>query len=112
MDFKHFRPLVSGNGLMALNIKIIQHSEFLEVIVAGTYHTLDAIDRFPHVLSTCRLTGLTKVPIDFRSLAGIPAATEKITYAFEIQDSYVNYISTGGREIVVAYVGSAPLVSL
>jgi len=53
---------------MALDVKIIQHDAFLEVVVTGTYNMRDAIDRFPYVLSTCRLTGLSKVLIDFRKL--------------------------------------------
>ncbi len=96
---------------MALDVKIIQHDAFLEVVVTGTYDMQDAINRFPHVLSTCRLTGLSKALIDFRDLAGIPAATEKIIYAFGIQDHYDEHISTGGQDLMVAYVGSAPHVS-
>ena len=67
---------------MSLNIKIIQHDFFLEVVVTGTYDMQDAINRFPSVLSICRLTGLSKVLIDFRNLSGIPEATEKIIYTF------------------------------
>ena len=96
---------------MALNIKIIQHDAFIEVVVSGAYDMQDAIDRFPYVLSTCRLAGLSKVLIDFRNVTGIPAATEKIIYTFGIQDHYSNYIATGGQALMVAYVGSAPHVS-
>ena len=96
---------------MALDVKIIQHDAFLEVVVTGTYNMRNAIDRFPYVLSTCRLTGLSKVLIDFRNLTGTPAATEKIIYAFGIQDHYNEYISTGGQELMVAYVGSESHVS-
>lgn len=96
---------------MALDIKIIQHDAFLEVVVSGDYNMQEAIDRFPHLLSACRLAGSPKVLIDFRNLTGIPAATEKIIYAFGIKDHYDEYISAGGQELMVAYVGSAPHVS-
>ena len=96
---------------MALDVKIIQHDAFLEVVVTGTYDMQEAIDTFPHVLSTCRVTGLSKVLIDFRTLSGIPAATEKIIYAFGIHDHYNNHIPSGGKKVIVAYVGSAPQVS-
>ena len=96
---------------MALDVKIVQHDEYLEVLVSGAYGMQDAIDRFPHVLSACRLTGASKVLIDFRELTGIPAATEKVLYAFGVRDHYEKYISTGGQPLRVAYVGKAPLVS-
>ena len=91
---------------MALDIEIIQHDAFLEAVVTGSYNLQDAIDRFPHILS-----GLSKVLIDFRKLTGIPATTEKIIYAFGIQDHYNSHISTGGQELMVAFVGSAPFVT-
>jgi hypothetical protein len=97
--------------VMALDVEIIPHDALLEVIVTGTYDMQDAINRFLHVLSACRISGLSKVLIDFRDLAGIPATTEKVLYAFGIQDHYYKHISTGGQEIMVAYVGRPPLVS-
>ena len=96
---------------MALNVKIIQHEEFLEVVVTGTYNMQDAAEGFPHVLSTCRQAGLSKILIDFRNLTGTLAATEKVIYTFGIQDHYKNYISTGGQELMIAYVGNAQQVS-
>jgi hypothetical protein len=102
---------MEGGDVMALDVRITQHDAFLEVVVTGTYDMQDAINRFPHVLSACRLTGSSKVLIDFRDLDGIPAATEKIIYAFGVQDHYDEHITTGGQELMIAFVGSAPQVS-
>ncbi len=96
---------------MALNIKIVHNDDNLEVVVTGSYDMREAINRFPLVLSVVRFTGVSKVLIDFRDLAGIPAATEKILYAFGIQEHYEDYISAGGHAIKVAYVGKEPTVS-
>lgn len=95
-----------GDG-MALDVKIIQHNAFLEVVITGTYDMQEVIDRFPYILSTCRLTGLLKVLIDIRNATGTPAATEKIIHAFKISDLYNNHISTGGQALFVAYVCNA-----
>ena len=96
---------------MALNIKIVHNDDNLEVVVTGSYDMREAINRFPLVLSVVRFTGVSKVLIDFRDLAGIPAATEKILYAFGIQEHYEDYISAGGHAIKVAYVGKEPIVN-
>ena len=96
---------------MALDVKIIQHTDYLHVVVTGDYDMRDAIDKFPLVLSTCRLTGITKVLVDFRDINGVPAATEKILYTYGIVEHYNQYISHGGREIKFAFVGQSPQVS-
>jgi hypothetical protein len=96
--------------VMALDVTMTPHDAFLEVVVTGTYDMQDAVDRFLHTLSACRLPGLCKVLIDFRDLTGLPAATERIMYAYEIQDQYYQHLSTGGQELMVAYVGIEPHV--
>lgn len=96
---------------MSLDVKTNQYEEYLEVIVTGQYDMQDAIDKFPQVLDTCRLSGLSKVIIDFRELQGLPAATEKVIYAFGVEKHYVEHLSSGGQALQVAYVGKAPFVS-
>lgn len=91
---------------MAINIKIIQHDQYLEVLVWGDYTLEEAIERFPAVISTCRLTGLSKVLIDYRELKGDFAAIQKVIFAMETIDLYDKHLSSGGKEIEVAYVGS------
>lgn len=96
---------------MPLNVEIIEHHECLEAVVTGHYDTQQAIDAFPHVLSICRLKGLSKILIDFRKISGVPAATEKIIYAYGILDHYDKHTTTGGQELMVAYVGRPPQIS-
>ena len=84
---------------MSIEANIIEHDTYLEVVVTGTYDMQEAIDRFPNVISACKSTGLSRVVIDFRDLVGIPAATQKIIYAFGIQDHYENYIANGGAPL-------------
>ena len=96
---------------MALNVEFVQHTEYLEIIVTGTYDMEDAIDKFPRVLAACRNTKIAKALIDFRRLGGIVHATEKVLYAWKIEEHYRNHLSTGGQNLQIAYVGQSPLVS-
>ncbi len=89
---------------MAVKADIIQRETFLEVIVSGTYDMQDAIREFGLLLSTCRLTGLSKVLIDFRALQGSPAATEKIIYAYGVVERYRDHLASGGNALDVAYL--------
>ncbi|MCK5077066.1 MAG: hypothetical protein KAR38_11855 [Calditrichia bacterium] len=89
---------------MALDINIIQHNDYLEIVVTGSYDMNDTIDKFSHVLDICRHTGLAKVLIDFRELQGQGSGTEKSLYAFGIEDLYLKYLNSGGHELKVAYV--------
>ena len=92
---------------MTININIIHNNDYLEFFVTGTYDLIEAINRFPLVLDVCRLTGLTKVLIDFTELQGEGSGTEKCLYAFGIEDHYIKYINSGGHKLQVAYVGSS-----
>ncbi len=96
---------------MALNVEFVQHTEYLEIIVTGTYDMEDAIDKIPRVLAACRNTKITKALIDFRRLGGIAHATEKVLYAWKIEEHYRNHLSTGGQNLQIGYVGQSPLVS-
>lgn len=94
---------------MAIEIQIIQHSGFLEIIVTGSFDLNDALYKFPHVLDVCRLTGLEKVLIDYRELEGGGGGTEKSLYAFGIVDHYKKYLKQGGSELQFAYL--APTIT-
>ena len=96
---------------MDLEINIIQHKDFLEVVVLGDYDLQEATERFPFVISVCRLTAISKVLIDFRKLKGAIKATEKVLYSFNILAFYEDHISSGGQDLQFAYVGNPPLVS-
>jgi len=96
---------------MAIEVKVNQYGNFMEVIVTGTYDMQDAINRFPEVLSACRLSGISKVIIDFRRMEGVPAATEKALYGFGVQDHYRKHLLIGGQKVRVAYLGKSPFVS-
>jgi len=94
-----------------MEVKIIQHDKYLEVLVWGNYTLEEAVDRFPGVISTCRLSGVPKVLIDYRKLQGDIAAIQKIIYAAEIVDIYNTHLASGGQKLKIAYLGSAPMVS-
>ena len=96
---------------MGIDVKTYPHDDFLEVVVSGTYEMHDSINKFPEVLSACRFLEISKVLIDFRELEGILAATEKVLYAFGIQEHYRKHVSIGGQKLMIAYVGKAPIVS-
>ena len=91
-------------------IELVQHEDYLEVIVTGRYDHQDAIYRFPLVIDTCRLIGIDKALIDFRELQGDIAATLKVLYTLKIKEYYDNHIKAGGMPLKIAYVGSPPQV--
>lgn len=96
---------------MAIDVRVIPQNDFLKIVVSGAYDMQEAIDKFLYVFTTCRLTGLSKVCIDFSGLNGLPAAIEKMIYAFGIKDHYNKYIAMGGQKLMIAYVGNKPFVS-
>ncbi len=89
---------------MAIDINIIQHNDFLEIVVTGSYDLNDAVNKFPHVLDVCRLTGLQKVLIDYRDLQGEGGGIEKCIYVWGIAEHYQKYLTLGGHELQVAYI--------
>jgi len=90
---------------MAVDVKHIQHGDYLEIVVTGSYDLNDAINKFSYVLEACRQTGLDKVLIDFRELQREDSATIKSLYAFGVENQYRKYLDSGGHELQVAYVG-------
>ncbi|NOR10625.1 MAG: hypothetical protein GQ541_03955, partial [Desulfovibrionaceae bacterium] len=66
---------------MGIDIDTIQHNHYLEVVVASSYDFQETIDKFPHVLDICRITGLKKVLIDYKEIQNQGCATEKSLYA-------------------------------
>jgi hypothetical protein len=59
---------------MFLDVKVIQHIDFLEVVVTGVYDLRDAIDKLSYFLVPSQLTGVSTALIDFRDLTGNMAA--------------------------------------
>lgn len=58
--------------------KLVQHKDYLEVMVTGQYDHQKALNRFPLVINTCRLLGLNRALVDFTELQGNIAATLKV----------------------------------
>ena len=96
---------------MLTQIEMTPRDGYLEVVVQGTHGSEDGVAKFPLVLAKCRSTGLSRVLVDMRSLGGVPAATEKLLYAYGVLEEYTLYIERGGHPLQIAYVGSAPAVS-
>jgi len=97
---------------MSLDIKIVQHDDYLEAVVSGTYDMQAAAARFPLVMAACRLAGVPRALIDFRELAGMPAATEQVLYVFDIQDQYQSHLDAGELPLRIAYLGTPRQVSV
>lgn len=93
---------------MAIDIKTIQHNDYLEFVATGSHDLNEAIDKFPHILAVCKSTGLKKVLVDYRELIYPVGATEKALYAFGAEDQYLKYLKSGGHELQIAYL--APTV--
>ncbi|SHO52642.1 hypothetical protein [Desulfopila aestuarii] len=96
---------------MSLDVHINRHDEFLELVITGAFELEAAIKTFQQLLITSSYHDVSKVLVDFRSLSKIPAAIERIIYAFESLDHYLCHLSTGGQELMIAYVGSPPFIS-
>jgi hypothetical protein len=90
--------------VMAMDIKTIQHEEYLEFVVIGSHDLNEAIDMFSYILATCKLTGLNKVLIDYRELIYPVGGFEKGLYAVGTEDKYIKYLETGGHKLQIAYL--------
>lgn len=95
---------------MATDVDITPHEEYLEVVVSGEHDLEEAIGRFPRVIAACRITGQSKVLIDFRGYYGTPAAIQRILYILGIHEQYTEHIASGGHPLRIAFVGSPPHV--
>ena len=96
---------------MSLEVEIIQHKDYVEAIVSGEYDMQEAVDKFALILSTCQITGLSKVLIDFRKLHGKIYAVQKIIYTHQVIDKLKNYFASRDKDLHFAYVGKAPQIS-
>ena len=90
---------------MAIDVKMIQHSDYLEFVVTGSYDHNDAINKFLYVLEAGSHTELDKVLIDYRELQREDSATFKGLYAYGVENHYLKYLESGGHKLQFAYVG-------
>jgi hypothetical protein len=96
---------------MSLEVEIIQHKEYVEAIVSGEYDMQEAVEKFPIVLSSCQIAGLSKVLIDFRKLHGNIYAVQKIMYTHQVIGQVKDCFESRGKDLQFAFVGKAPQVS-
>ena len=96
---------------MSLEVEIIRHNEYVEAIVTGEYDHQEAIDKFPIVLTACKIEDFSKVLIDFRKLDGDIYAVQKIMYSLKVIDQIRYYFASKSKDMQFAYVGKAPQVS-
>lgn len=96
---------------MPLEVDIIPQKEYLKVIVSGDYDMQEAIDEFSFVLSACKITGLSKILIDFRKLHGEIYSIQKIIYSLQIVGQVKDYFASKGKDLQFAWVGKTPQVS-
>ena len=96
---------------MSLGVEVIQHKEYVEAIVSGEFDLQDAVDKFQVIIITCKISGLSKVLIDFRELEGDILALQKIICSFQVIEQVKLYFESKSSDIQFAYVGKAPQVS-
>ena len=96
---------------MSLEVEVIEHKEYVEANVSGEYDMQEAVDKFPIILITSQIAGLSKILIDFRKLHGNIYAVQKILYTLQVIDKVKNYFASRGKDMQFAYVGKAPQVS-
>jgi len=97
---------------MGLVSRIVQHDEFIEDILSGSYCLQESIDEFLKIVTACRQSGLVKVVIDCRKIEGNAEATEKALYILEIEDIYGKHLDSGGCELMIAYVVGGSFASI
>lgn len=93
---------------MTIHIKMTEHEHYIEFIVTGQYDIAEGIEKFSYALEACRKSGLTKMLVDYRELEYRGEATEKVLYAFGIEDLYRKHLEKGGPKLKIAYL--APLI--
>ena len=96
---------------MSMDVEVTINKKYIEAIVAGEYNIQQAIDKFSLVLSACLLSGLSKVLIDYRNLAGEVYAVQEMLYAKKIIAQIKSYAQLESENLRFAYVGKVPQVS-
>ena len=96
---------------MSLEVEIILHENYVEALVKGPHEMHEERDRFPLILSACKLAGLSKVLIDCRKIHGEIYTIQKMLYAKKVIDHMKAYIASGGKKLQIAYVGKKPQLS-
>lgn len=96
---------------MSIHIETIQYEDHIRLVMSGVFETQEASLRFTDAFAMSRITDLSKILIDFRSLQGVPAATEKLLCVINIEKQYNEHLKGGGQPLRVAYLGSAPAIS-
>jgi hypothetical protein len=87
---------------MALEVETTIHDQYLEAQVSGAYELEEAMDGFPFLLAQCRHAKLTRLLINFKLVVGEGASSQKIIYAYEIEEHYRQHLSFGGEALRVA----------
>ncbi len=81
--------------------------DHLLVLATGEYDLDEALKGFTLVLGACKITGHTRVLVDFSCMEGIPRASEKVVYALGAAQHYEDHLKTGGQDLTIAYLGAA-----
>jgi hypothetical protein len=90
--------------VMAIDVKMIQHNNYLEFVVTGSHDMNEAIDKFAELLDACKQTGIAKVLINYTQLVYNAGGTEKALYAFGAENQYLKYLKSGGHQLQLAYL--------
>ena len=85
-------------------------ADHLLVVVTGEYDLAEAIGSMVLILDSCKITGLTRVLVDYRRMGSASQATEKVIYAMDVGQQYSQYLKSGGHALKIAYLGAASAV--
>ena len=87
-----------------MEMRIETRSDYLEFIAAGIHYKYNADERFKLILTSCELTDLNNVLLDFRDLAAGNRATAEIDHLKAMGHVYQQHLGAGGKPIRVAVV--------
>jgi hypothetical protein len=96
---------------MSLKVEYVDRDSHLEGRITGEFTMRSAVSLFSDLLAYCRVSGASRVIIDYRRITGNLPATAKALYAFKIIDLYRRFLNSGGHQICFAYLGAPPFVS-
>lgn len=86
-----------------MQISYIKHPDYLEVLVEGAYSQHIAVEAFADVLARCRNSGVSRVLVNYCGLSML-GGLEQSVYAFGVERTYHNHLTTGGTDVQFAYL--------
>jgi hypothetical protein len=96
---------------MALVHDFSRKEDYFFVVASGDCDVEYSIYMFYWVLDTCRLTGLSKVLIDYRNIGSKIAKVESILFAQGVIDKFKKYLKSEDSSLKISFLGTVSQVS-